>query len=41
MYILTPQNVSIDCATISGPQTGLPCKFPFIYKGVTYTQGGC
>jgi len=26
-----------DCYTISGPQTGKPCVFPFKYNGITYT----
>ena len=29
----------IGCATVSGPSPSKPCKFPFTFKGVTYS--GC
>ena len=27
-----------ECFTKSGPETGKPCAFPFIYKGNTYEK---
>ena len=38
LMLLRSNAADDSCRTVSGPDTGSPCMFPFIWEGVTYTS---